>query len=208
MCDRLGIPMPYDSGGAILSAAALADPPDYDRARAVAHFDGVIREMIYALKYADRHDGRRLLARWMSSAGDELLAEADLLVPVPLHHWRLLHRRFNQSAILAHELARLRGMNWHPGALTRVKRTPRQVGLTRVQRRRNMSAAFQVPAGAHSTVQGRKIVLIDDVITTGATVEACARALKAAGAMQVDVLAVGIVAGHSPTLWDGRDSIE
>ncbi|MEQ1616455.1 MAG: phosphoribosyltransferase family protein, partial [Hyphomicrobiaceae bacterium] len=94
------------------------------------------------------------------------------------------------------------------GALTRVKRTPRQVGLTRVQRRRNMSAAFQVPAGAHSTVQGRKIVLIDDVITTGATVEACARALKAAGAMQVDVLAVGIVGGHSPTLWDVRDSIE
>ena len=187
--------MRYDSGSAIVSAAALADPPEYDRARAVAHFDGVVRNMIHGLKYADRHDGRRLFARWLSSAGDELLADADLLVPVPLHRWRLLQRRFNQAAILAQELARLRGMPWHPDALARVRRTPQQVGLTRDQRRRNMAAAFQVCASALPAITGRKIVLIDDVITTGATVEACARVLKAAGAFQVDVLAVAMVPG-------------
>jgi ComF family protein len=195
LCDRLGIPMRYDSGSAIVSAAALADPPDYHRARAVAHFDGVVRDMIHGLKYADRHDGRRLFARWLSSVGDDLLADADLLVPVPLHRFRLFHRRFNQAAILAQELARLRCMSWHPGALTRIRQTPQQVGLTRDQRRRNMSAAFQVPAAAATAIEGRRIVLIDDVITTGATVEACARVLKAAGALQVDVLAVAMVPG-------------
>jgi ComF family protein len=101
--------------------------------------------------------------------------------------------RYNQAAILAHELARLRGLPWHPGALTRVKLTPQQVRLTRDQRRRNMSAAFQVPQAAAAAIEGRKVVLIDDVITTGATVDACARALKAAGVVQVDVLSVGIV---------------
>lgn len=198
LCDRLGMPMSFDTGGTIVSAAALADPPDYDRARAVAVFDGVVRELVHGLKYADRHDGRRLFARWLSSAGDELLADADLLVPVPLHRWRLLHRRFNQAALLAQELARQRGMAWDPGVLIRIKPTPQQVRLTREQRRRNMSAAFQVPAGAVSKVDGRKVVLVDDVITTGATVEACARALKAAGAVQVDVLAIAMVTQVRP----------
>lgn len=192
LCDRLGIPMPYDSGGKTVSAAALADPPVYDRARAVAHFDGVVRDLVHALKYGDRHDGRRLFGRWLSAAGDELLADADVLLPVPLDRWRLLSRRFNQAALLAQEVSRLRHLPWEDAALVRVKRTPRQVGLTRDQRRRNMAAAFAVPERARSRIEGRRIVLIDDVITTGATVNACARALNAAGAARVDVLALAL----------------
>jgi ComF family protein len=195
LCERMGTPLPYDSGAPTVSAAALADPPDHDRARAVARFDGVIRDLVHAFKYADRHDCRRLFANWMSAAGHELLSEADLLVPVPLHRWRLLHRRYNQAAILAQQLASLRRIPWAPDALTRVKRTPQQVGLSRSQRRRNMAAAFRVAPAAQPRVDGRNIVLIDDVITTGATVEACARSLKTAGALRVDVLAVAIVTG-------------
>lgn len=193
LCDRLGIPMPFATGGNIVSAAALADPPDYDRARAAAHFTGVVRDLVHKVKYADQHDSRRLLGRWLSTAGQELLAEADLLVPVPLHRSRLFTRRFNQAAILAHEVSRLHGVPCDPHALVRAKRTPQQVGLTRDQRQRNMSAAFEVPASASARIQACKIVLIDDVITTGATIDACAAALKAGGAGRVDVLAVAMV---------------
>ncbi len=199
LCDRLGIPMPFDTGGNIVSAAALADPPSYDRARAAAHFTGVVRDLVHKVKYADQHDSRRLIGRWLSSAGNELLADADLLVPVPLHRWRLFTRRFNQAALLANELARLRGLPCDPQALVRVKRTPQQVGLTRDQRQHNMSSAFKVPDAARKLIDGQNIVLIDDVITTGATVDACARALNAAGAARVDVLAVAIVTGDTTT---------
>jgi ComF family protein len=193
LCDRLGIPLPYDTGTATVSAAALADPPVYNRARAAARFDGIVRDLVHGLKYADRHDGRRLFGRWLSAAGEELLSDADLLVPVPLHPIRLFTRRFNQAAILTQELARLRGLSWHATALRRVKRTPQQVGLTRDQRDRNMAAAFRVADVARSDIEDRNIVLIDDVITTGATVNACARALRSAGAARIDVLALAIV---------------
>ena len=195
LCDRLGIPMPYATGGIVVSAAALADPPQYDRARAAAHFTGVVRDLVHKFKYADQHDSRRLLGRWLSAAGHELLADADLLVPVPLHRSRLLSRRFNQAAMLAHEVSRLHNVPCDPQALARIKKTPQQVGLTRDQWQRNMSAAFSVPASALGAIEGRHIVLIDDVITTGATIDACARALKAAGASRVDVLAAAIVTG-------------
>ncbi len=195
LCDRLGIPLPYATGGTIVSAAALADPPHYDRARAAAHFTGVVRDLVHKFKYADQHDSRRLLGRWLSTAGHELLDDADLLAPVPLHRIRLFTRRFNQAAILAHEVSRLRNLACDPDVLVRVKRTPQQVGLTRDQRQRNMSAAFKVPTSALERIQGRNVVLIDDVITTGATIDACAAALKAAGARRVDVLAVAIVTG-------------
>jgi ComF family protein len=195
LCDRLGIPLPYDTGVTTVSAAALANPPAYDRARAAAHFDGVVRDLVHSLKYADRHDGRRLLGRWLSTAGAEFLPDADLIIPVPLHRWRLFTRRFNQAALLAQELSRLRGVPWDATALVRVKRTPQQVGLTRDQRQYNMAAAFKVPEAGRARIEDRKIVLVDDVITTGATANACARVLKAAGAARVDVLAVAIVTG-------------
>jgi ComF family protein len=194
LCDRLGIPLNFDTGGAMVSAAALADPPVYDRARAVAVFSSGIQELIHGLKYADRHDGRRLFGRWLVAAGAELLADADVLVPVPLNRWRLLSRRFNQSAILAQEVARLSGVDYAPMALRRVRATVSQVGLTVDARKRNVTGAFAVPARCVGQVAGQRIVLVDDVITTGATVQAAARVLKAAGAARVDVLALAVVA--------------
>jgi ComF family protein len=194
LCDRLGLPMPYDTGPPMISAAAAADPPAYGRARAVARFDGVMRALVHDLKFHDRHDARRLFGRWLADAGAELLANADLLVPVPLTRTRLLARRFNQSTILAHEVARVANVQVEPLALQRVRSTQPQVGLSREERRRNVAGAFAVAPGRKAAIAGAKIVLVDDVITTGATADACARCLKRAGAASVDVLALALVA--------------
>jgi ComF family protein len=193
LCDRLGIPLPFDIGGTMISAAAAADPPDYERARAVARFDGVMRELVHDFKFRDRHNARRLFGRWLAEAGAELLADADLVMPVPLTRVRLATRRFNQGALLTQEVARLTGRRYEPLALQRIKRTPSQVGLTRDQRRENVAGAFAVDGAAKPTLAGAKVVLIDDVITTGATARACARVLKRAGAARVDVLALAMV---------------
>ena len=190
LCNRTGLPLPFDAGGIQLSAAAIANPPLYDRARAVAHFDGVMKDLVHGFKYADRHDGRRLFGRWMHAAGADLFDGVDWIMPVPLNRLRLLSRRFNQSALLAQEVARLSGLSYEPLALLRTRRTPSQVGKTPEQRRRNVAGAFALAPGWNARLSGKTVLLIDDVITTGATVDACARTLKRAGAARVDVLAL------------------
>jgi len=192
LCDRLGIPLPYDAGDQPVSSMALKHPPLYDRARASLVFDGVARDLLHAFKYADRHEAVPLFTRWLSNAGRALIAEADVIAPVPLHSRRLLRRRFNQSAILAGRLARANGRPMVLG-LKRVRHTKQQVGLAFGERRANVEGAFRVSPGQAGAVAGAHVLLIDDVITTGATVEACAVALKQAGAAAVDVLAVARV---------------
>src|SRR4029079_17737337 len=108
--DRLGVPLPYETGGPNLSASAIANPPAYDRARAAAHYSATMRDLIQSFKYRDRHEGLPLFGRWLVKAGQELLEEADILVPVPLYRARLWSRRFNQSALLAQQTRRLRGV--------------------------------------------------------------------------------------------------
>lgn len=185
--------MPYETGEIMVSAAAVARPPAYDRARAVARFDGVMRDLVHGFKYADRHEARRLFARWMTEAGQALVDEADIIVPVPLARSRLLWRRYNQAAILASDIATVRGKMFAPLALKRTRKTPSQVGLTPDQRLRNVAGAFAVPASQRQALAGRRVLLVDDVITTGATVEACARVLRRNGASRVDVLALALV---------------
>jgi ComF family protein len=195
LCDRLGIPLPggVAAAGRIVSASAAANPPDYDRARAVAHFTGAIRPLVHRLKYNDRQETRALFGAWLTEAGRDLTADADLLIPVPLSRTRLLWRRFNQSAMLAHELSRQTGVPMAALALVRRRSTPPQVGLTRAQRDENVAGAFAVTRQGRTLIRDRNVVLIDDVITTGATVSACARVLRRAGAARVDVLALGLV---------------
>ena len=187
-CERLGIPFAYDPGPGLLSMQAIADPPAYNRARAAVRYDDVARTLVHAFKYGDRLDLAPALGRWTARAGHELLAEADAIVPVPLHWRRLWARRFNQSALLAETIARECGRPIAHEALKRVKATAQQVGLTRTQRAENIQGAFRVPATAKAAVAGRRLVLVDDVLTTGATAEGCARALLRAGAANVDVL--------------------
>jgi ComF family protein len=128
------------------------------------------------------------MGRWMARAGMELLDDADLLIPVPLHRLRLAHRRFNQSAALASAIAGVSGVPMRSDVLTRPKPTPPQVGLTRRLRAKNMQGAFAVPAEARIDLMGRRLVLVDDVMTSGATLNAAARALLRAGATRLDAL--------------------
>jgi ComF family protein len=145
------------------------------------------------ISYADRHDARALFGQWLAEAGGDLRPGIDVIVPVPMSRLRLLLRRFNQSAVLAGELARRTGIVVDPHLLARARAARRQVGLTRDQRRRNVAGAFRVAPRRLADLQGRNVLLIDDVITTGATVNACARTLKRAGAQRVDVLVLGLV---------------
>jgi ComF family protein len=187
-CPRLGIPFVYDPGPGILSMQAIADPPAYQRARAAVRYDEVARKLVHAFKYGDRLDLAPTLGRWMARAGHELLGEGDALVPVPLHWRRLWARRFNQSAALAREISRASNVPVAHAVLKRVKATAQQVGLSRTQRAENVQGAFRVPHAARGEIKGRRFILVDDVLTSGATLDACARSLLRAGAAQVDAL--------------------
>ena len=198
VCDRLGIPLPFDLGpGPVISAAASAKPPDFDRARVVAHFSGVMRDLIHKFKYGDQHTPRKLFNRWLEISTGGLATDYDVVVPVPLHNRRLLSRRFNQSAILAQDLAAGLDVSFEPRGLVRSKQTRSQVGLTRDQRRRNLQGAFAIAPDKQNFAFGRKVLLVDDVITTGTTVDACARAMRRAGAQVIDVVALAIVTDDS-----------
>ena len=187
-CERLGTPFAVDLGDGMVSPAAIADPPVFARARAVCRFDGTARELVHRLKYGDRTDLALTMGRMMTQAGRELLPQADVIVPVPLHRFRLWTRRFNQAAALAQVVAQGSGVPLAPLALARVKRTRQQVGLTRAQRADNLQGAFKVPPPARPQIEGRRILLVDDVLTTGATGNAAARALLRGGARAVDIL--------------------
>src|SRR5580692_3098801 len=187
-CPRLGIPFVYDPGPELLSMEAIANPPAYQRARAAVRYDEVARTLVHSLKYQDRTDLAPAMGRWMARAGRELLDGADMLIPVPLHWRRAWHRRYNQSGALARAIERQSGVKARGDVLARVRATEQQVGLSRPQRASNVQGAFKVSADRRSEVQSRRVVLIDDVLTSGATVDACARALLRAKAAQVDVL--------------------
>src|SRR6187397_656553 len=187
-CPRLGIPFVYDPGPELLSMEAIASPPAYQRARAAVRYDDVARTLVDALRYQDRTDLAPAMGRWMARAGQELLADADVLVPVPLHWRRGWSRRYNQSGALARVISRQTGVKLASEALRRIRATEQQIGLSRPQRAANVQGAFKVAADRMADIQGRRIVLIDDVLTSGATTDACARALLRAKAAQVDVL--------------------
>jgi len=187
-CARLGIPFSYDPGPGLLSMEAIANPPAYDRARAAVRYDDIARALVLTFKYGDRLDLAPMIGRWMARAGRELLTDADALIPVPLHWRRLWARRFNQSAALARAISGASGVPVLDGALKRVRATPQQVGLSKTERADNVQGAFRVPAEQKFKIAGRRLVLIDDVLTSGATVDTCARALLRAGAGHVDVL--------------------
>lgn len=191
VCDGCGAPQEYDAG--VRCPACLAKPRAFDAARAACVYDETSRDPILKLKHADRLDLAPMLARWLSRSARELIEEADAIVPVPLHPMRLLARRYNQAAEIARPLAAMTGTPYLPDALVRRRRTATQAGRSGSGRRRNVAGAFEVPARRARQVAGLRILLVDDVLTTGATAEGCARALKAAGAARVDLAVVARV---------------
>ena len=187
-CEVLGTPFAHDLGAGFLSAEAIANPPVFGRLRAVCTLDGVARKLVHGLKYRDRTELAPMMARWMARAGAEVVADCDVIVPVPLHRWRLFSRRFNQAADLARALATETGKPMLTNALRRKRRTAQQVGLGKAAREANMKGAFEVTLLGKAELLGKCVLLIDDVYTTGATVSAATRALKRAGVVKVDVL--------------------
>ena len=190
-CACCGFPFDFDLGAGGMCGACLGAPPAFDRARSAMRYDDSSRHLVLALKHGDRLHLAPSLAPWMRRAGDALLADADIQVPVPLHWTRLASRRYNQSAVLAHAIAKAGGPPVAADCLIRRRRTPSQGRKNATARRRNVAGAFALRRA--DAVRGKRVVLIDDVLTTGATVEECARVLKRAGAVRVDVLTLARV---------------
>jgi ComF family protein len=189
-CRRCGVPFVYAAQGGPdgLCPDCRVNPPHYDRARAAFRYDEQARKLVLGLKHGDRTELAISLARHMARAGAALLAEADLLVPVPLHRRRLFHRRYNQSALLAAALARQTGRIFVPDALQRSRATVSLGERSAAERARIVAGAIRVRPRRISQIAGRRVVLIDDVMTSGATANECAEALRAAGAAAIDVL--------------------
>jgi ComF family protein len=190
-CDRCGTPFEGAIIDDLVCGACLKDPPVYERARAAFVYNSASRTLVLKFKHGDRTDAAAHLARWLQRAGSDLIARCDVIVPVPLHRWRFLMRSYNQSALLARALGALAEKPVMVDALARIKATPTQGGLDRISRRRNVAKAF----AARRDIAGKRVLLIDDVLTTGATTDACARTLFAADAAAVDVLVLARVPG-------------
>jgi len=195
VCDGCGAAFEFD-GGAFASercAACIASPYAFQRSRAACVYDEASRGLILKYKHGDQQQFAGLFARWIERAASDLIAQADVVVPVPLHRMRLLSRRFNQAAEIARPLARHSGLDYLPDALIRTQATTSQGGKSMRGRRLNVKSAFAVTEPGRKRIKGRRILLIDDVLTTGATAEACARVLLEAGARAVDLAVIARV---------------
>lgn len=191
LCACCGLPFEYEAQEGTLCGACMATPPPFARARAVLAYDDGSRPLVLGFKHGDRIHAAKAYGVWLARAGRELLEDADRLLPVPLHRARLFHRRYNQAALLAQALSRHCGVPATPDLLQRRRSTPTQGGLDRQGRHRNVKGAFRLRPG--QSVTGQRLVIVDDVMTTGATLAECARILLRAGAARVDVLTLARV---------------
>lgn len=187
-CATCGYPFEFDGGQDLQCGNCLRTPPLFNRTRSVLKYDAHSREMILGFKHADQTDRGPAFASWMYRAAPELVDNCDYICPVPLHPYRLIRRRFNQSALLAFELSKLSGRPTIPDLLFRTRHTKSQGTLSASARHKNVKGAFRVSPKHSHKIENARILLIDDVYTTGATVEACSNSLFTAGVVQVDVL--------------------
>ena len=203
LCACCGLPFPHALGEGVKCAACMQRPPVFDKARAALAYDDISRDLILPLKHADRLEAAHIFGRWMANAAADVIAESDTLVPVPLHWRRLAQRRYNQAAVLAHAIAKhRRHLRVDTGSLQRPKPSVSQGDMPSARARlKNVARAFTVSDAQKNRIKGRRILLVDDVLTTGATLNACAKALKRAGAATVSAVTLArVVRPLSPTL--------
>ncbi len=185
VCDICGEPfefLDHSEQETMACANCLKAPPAYDAARAAFVYNDGSRALVTGFKFNDRLDRLPIFGHWLERAGTEMITMCDAILPVPLHRWRLIARRYNQAALLAREISKRssRPVLFH--VLQRVKSTRQQVGLSAKGRKRNVANAFRVSEEDRSLIENKRLLLVDDVVTSGATVEACAKVLKRAGA--------------------------
>lgn len=192
-CDKCGVPFEFSVDGKSECPACQSYPPVFHRCRSAVVYDDYSRNIILRFKHADQMHVVDSFMPWLMRAGAESLAEADMIVPVPLHRWRILRRRYNQSALLAQRLAKLTAKPYEPDVLQRVRATPIQGHLSGKQRHQNVKHAFALRKGAADLIDGKTVLLIDDVYTSGATIKECTKLLLKSGAGRVDVLTIARV---------------
>ena len=192
-CSVCGLPFETPELDGALCGSCSRSTPAYDKARAVMRYCDASKGLILRLKHGDRHEGVASYGRWLARAGSDFLREVDVITAVPLHRLRLMSRLYNQAALLALAVGEEAGIPVDPMMIERVRRTPSQGGLTKRQRRHNVAGAFRVRPGYEACVEGKNIALVDDVLTTGATIDACARVLKRSGAAGIYVLTLARV---------------
>ena len=196
LCARCGTPFDIDRGANAMCGACLMAPPRFTAARAAMAYDGSARTVLLGFKHGDRQYLARVMAPQLVRAGAGWLGPGALLVPVPLHRWRLWGRGYNQAALIAGALARLSGAAVRSDLLLRPRATPVLRGLGRRGRAKAVAGAFALSKDARAVLKGRHVVLVDDVFTSGATAAACTRLLLRGGAARVTVLCWARVIGE------------
>jgi len=192
-CASCGVPFEFEVEDKAHCAECLKDRPPFAAARCVLKYNDGSRDLILGFKHSDKIHAVQAFIPWLKRVGAEMLDEADVLVPVPLHRWRLLSRRYNQAAIIAFALGKDTGLKCLPDAIVRVRATPSQGHLSTEERLNNVHKAFAFNRRYTEQVKGKSLVLVDDVYTTGATVKECTKVLLTAGALRVHVLTLARV---------------
>ena len=192
-CTCCGIPLDFESETDMHCMACIDYPPVFHTARAAIRYEGVGRDLVLGFKHGDKTHLAQSFIPWIEQVGKEVLDRADYLIPVPLHPWRLVSRRYNQATLMAEVLSKSSNVPYLPLALKRIRSTPSQGHLTFAERKKNVRSAFGLNPKYQSVIEGKALVLIDDVYTTGATVNECAKLLYKNGAKRVDVLTLARV---------------
>ncbi len=193
LCARCGLPLDFEIGQGGQCMDCLDQPPAFDSARAALKYNDVSRHLILGFKHGDKTHVVKSFTPWLEQVGREMLTKADYLVPVPLHPFRLISRRYNQSALIAQNLSEFLDIVHLPTMMLRVRATPSQGHLNGDERAKNVRKAFAINPKYKEMIRGKSLVLIDDVYTTGATIQECSRVLRQCGAGQVHALTLARV---------------